>query len=64
MKPNSQRSQEDVIADLNARCTGPDQFENFDRAFRRSLIVPKAAVLKEDKRWRRARAKKRAKKTG
>jgi len=58
------KSQAETIADLSARCAGPDQFENFDRAFRKALTVPKAAVLKEDKRWKRARAKKRARKTG
>ena len=56
------KTQAETIADLDARCAGPDQFENFDRAFRTALTVPKAAVLKEDKRWKRARAKKRAKK--
>jgi hypothetical protein len=58
------KTQTETIADLSARCAGPDQFQNFDRAFRHSLTVPKAAVLKEDKRWKLARAKKRAKKTG
>ena len=58
------KTQAETIADLSARCAGPDQFENFDRAFRTSLTVPKAAVLKEDKRWKRARAKKRAKRNG
>jgi len=32
--------------DLSARCAGPDQFDNFDRAFRKSLAIPKAAILK------------------
>jgi hypothetical protein len=54
---NRMKSQAETIADLSARCAGPDQFENFDRAFRTALTVPKAAVLKEDKRWTRARAK-------
>jgi hypothetical protein len=58
------KTQAETIADLSARCACPDQFENFDRAFRTSLTVPKAAVLKEDKRWKRARAKKRAKRNG
>jgi hypothetical protein len=53
-----------TISDLALRCDGPDQFENFDRAFRQSLTVPKAAVLKEDARWKRARARKRAKRNG
>lgn len=49
-----------TISDLALRCEGPNQFENFDRAFRASLTVSKEAVLKEDKRWKRARARKRA----
>jgi hypothetical protein len=53
------KTQAETIADLNARCAGPDQFQNFDRAFRHMLTVPKAAVLKEDKRWKRERARKR-----
>ena len=56
------KTQAETIADLSARCAGPNQFENFDRAFRSALTVPKAAVLKEDARWKRARAKKRARK--
>jgi hypothetical protein len=57
------KTQAETIADLSARCAGPDQFQNFDRAFRTALTVPKAAVLRDDARWKRARAKKRAKKT-
>jgi hypothetical protein len=57
------KTQAETIADLSARCAGPNEFENFDRAFRAGLSVPKAALLREDKRWARARAKKRAKKT-
>jgi hypothetical protein len=58
------KTQAETIADLNARCAGPEQFQNFDRAFRASLTVPKEAILKEDARWKRARAKKRAKRIG
>ena len=58
------KSQAETIADLNARCAGPNQFENFDRAVRQSLTVPREAILKEDARWKRARAKKRTRKTG
>lgn len=29
------KSQSETIAELNARCDGPNQFENFDRAFRK-----------------------------
>ena len=39
------KAQAETIADLSARCAGPDQFENFDRVFRHSLTVTKAAVL-------------------
>ena len=59
------KTQAETIADLNARCDGLNQFENFDRAFRATLAVPKAALLKEEARLKRARArKKRAKKPG
>ncbi len=57
-------TQAETIAELAARCEGRNQFENFDRAFRKSLTVPKAALLKEEARIKRARARKRAKKTG
>lgn len=56
------KSQAETLADLNVRCEGPDQFEKFDRAFRHSLTVPKAALLKEESKQKRARAKKRGKK--
>jgi hypothetical protein len=57
------KSQAEIIADLDARCAGPNQFENFDRAFRTSLTVPKEAILKEEARQKRARARKRTKKS-
>jgi hypothetical protein len=56
------KSQAEMFAELNARCDGPNQFENFDRAFRKSLTVSKVAVLKEEARLKRARAKKRPRK--
>lgn len=56
------KTQAEPSADLNARCAGPDQSDNFDRAFPKSLAMPKTAILKEDVRWKRARAKKRGKK--
>jgi hypothetical protein len=58
------KSQAETIADLAARCAGPNEFENFDRAFRRSLTVPKEAILKEQAQRRRAREKRRSRKTG
>ena len=59
----AEKSQAETLAELNARCEGPNQFENFDRAFRTSLTVPKNALLKEEARQKRARAKKRSKKS-
>ena len=50
-----------TIAELSARCEGPNQFENFDRAFRHSLTVPKDAVIMEEARLKRLRARRRAK---
>jgi hypothetical protein len=58
------KSQAETIAELNARCDGPNQFEKFDRAFRASLSVSKEALVKEEAKQKRARARKRAKKTG
>jgi len=55
------KSQAETIAELNARCDSPDQFEKFDRGVRASLSVSKDAVLKEEARQKRLRAKKRAK---
>jgi hypothetical protein len=61
MKPlQDPDAQAKTIADLAARCEGPSQFENFDRAFRASLNVSKPALLKEEARQKRARARKRA----
>lgn len=47
--------------DLAARCDGPDQFERFDKLFRAVISVPHEAIVKEEEKWKRARAKKRAK---
>jgi hypothetical protein len=55
------KSQSETIADLNARCAGPNQFQNFDAAFRRLLTIPKETIIKEEARQKRARVKKRAK---
>ena len=56
------KTQSETIADLAARCAGPNEFENFDRAFRKTLTVSKEAILKEDARWKRERARRRSKK--
>ena len=56
------KTQAETIADLNVRCAGPEQFENFDRGVRACLSVSKKAILKEEKRQKRLRANKRARK--
>jgi hypothetical protein len=58
------KTQAETIADLAVRCAGPKEFENFDRAFRRSLTVPKEAILKEQTERRQVREKRRSRKTG
>jgi hypothetical protein len=58
------KTRAETIADLAVRCAGPNEFENFDRAVRKSLTVPREAILKEHARWKRARARKRARKAG
>ena len=56
-------TQAETIADLAARCERPDQFQNFDRAFRHSLTLSKDAVLKEEAKLKRLRARKRRSRT-
>jgi hypothetical protein len=51
---------EKTIAELAARCEGPGQFQSFDRAFRHSLTLSKDAVLKEETRQKKLRARRRA----
>lgn len=58
------KSRDETIADLDARCAGPNQFENFDNAFRKSLNVSKEAILKAEAQRKRVRAKKRTRTTG
>lgn len=58
----SEELQARTIAELSARCDGPDQFENFDRAFRHSLTLQKDAVVKQEARLKKSRARQRAKK--
>jgi hypothetical protein len=57
------RIQAETIAAIAARCDGPNQFENFDRAFRHSLTIPKESLLKEEARQKKHRARQRAKKS-
>jgi hypothetical protein len=46
-----------------AKCDGPNQFENFDRAFRSVIAVPKAAVERAEAKWSKARKKRAASKS-
>ena len=41
---------------------GSTEFEKFDNFFRAVIAVPKAVIDREEEKWKRARAKKRAKK--
>jgi hypothetical protein len=52
----------DIPPDIAAKCTGPGQFERFDRLFRSVISVPKADIVKAEAKWKQDRAKKRAKK--
>jgi hypothetical protein len=63
MKPESETQARIQAETIAARCEGPNQFENFDRAFRHSLTIPKEAIVKEEARLKRARAKRRAEKS-
>src|SRR5258708_3101316 len=42
MKPATQAPPLDIPPDIAAKCTGPGQFEKFDRLFRSVISVPKA----------------------
>jgi hypothetical protein len=46
--------------DLAARCTGPDQFERFEKLFRAYIAVPHEEIVKEEEKWKRTRARKKA----
>jgi len=48
--------------ELKAMCDGDNQFANFDRVFRKVMSVPKAEVLKQERRELHRNARKRAKK--
>ena len=52
-------TQAETIAELAASCDGPDQFQNFDRAFRHSLTIPKEALLKEEAQQKKLKARRR-----
>lgn len=47
-------------AELIAQCDADNQFSNFERAFRTVMSVPKAEVLKREKKEKYRNARKRA----
>jgi len=49
-------------AELIAQCDAENQFSNFERAFRSIMSVPKAEVLKREKKELHRNARKRARK--
>jgi hypothetical protein len=62
MKSQPRTEPLDIPADIAAKCTGPGQFERFDRLFRSVIAVPKADIVKAEKKWKQDRATKRSKK--
>lgn len=50
--------------ELIAQCDADNQFSNFDRVFRKVMSVPKAEVLKQEKKELHRNARARAKKKG
>lgn len=46
--------------ELIAQCDAENQFSNFERVFRKVLSVPKAEVLKREKKEKHRNARKRA----
>jgi hypothetical protein len=62
LEMKNEPTHDETIESLNARCERPDEFQNFDRAVRASLNVPKEAVLKEEAKLKRIRARKRTRK--
>lgn len=47
-----------IPEEIQAKCTGPDQFDRFDRLFRSVITVPKASIDKREKDWKKAKARK------
>ncbi|HEY4360049.1 MAG TPA: hypothetical protein VGN17_03730 [Bryobacteraceae bacterium] len=46
-----------IPPDIAARCDGPDQFHNFDALVSALIAVPKSAIVKEEKKYQRKRAR-------
>lgn len=57
---NSEPKPISIPPEIAERCDGPNQFEKFDQLFRTVIAVPKSAILKEEAKWKRSRAKKKA----
>lgn len=50
-----------ISPETQAKCDATNQFENFDRLFRSVITVPKAAIDKAEKNWKRAKKRRQAK---
>lgn len=48
--------------ELKVKCDADNQFDNFQRVFRSVMSVPKAEVLKREKKEKHRNARKRARK--
>jgi hypothetical protein len=60
MKPAASPKSLDIPEGIAARCDGADQFEKFDNLFRTVIATPKVEIDKQEAKWKRAQAKKRA----
>ena len=47
-----------IPPDIAARCNGPDQADRMDKVFRAVISVPHSAVLKDERKRKKARARK------
>lgn len=50
-----------IPADIVAKCDSPNQFEKFDNLVSALIAVPKSAIVKEETKWKQARARQKAK---
>jgi hypothetical protein len=50
-----------ISPEVAARCDGSDQAERMDALFRAVISVPHSTIVKEEEKWKRARAKQRTK---
>jgi hypothetical protein len=57
MKPARAPKPINISPELAARCNRPDAAERMAQLFRAVIAVPHSAIVKEEAKWKRARAK-------